>query len=245
MRPEKMKLNVQALTSFRIKCLVACALYVAMTASGAAAITAGIDEKIVLPFVLLLSLALPIAMLSLVSFKGRNASVPFDGKAPKGRGTLGLLLTASLAFIVGIVSAFATTAATGAPLRAPQSISLASLYWPGQPSERDEAAAVLLLAQANRNKKEEKWLKAIASYRAYLRRVPEDSSAIFDLGTCYKQLGDLEKALQAYSRAFSLEKSKTENLNSLVYKLYYAQESVSGKLRADNGIVGSYSEVGG
>ena len=99
MRPEKMKLNVQALTSFRIKCLVACALYVAMTASGAAAITAGIDEKIVLPFVLLLSLALPIAMLSLVSFKGRNASVPFDGKAPKGRGTLGLLLTASLAFI--------------------------------------------------------------------------------------------------------------------------------------------------
>lgn len=54
------------------------------------------------------------------------------------------------------------------------------------------------------------WAAAIAQYHRAIERQPQSAALLFELGECYRQSGDMGRAIQAFERAITLDPSRLD-----------------------------------
>lgn len=92
----------------------------------------------------------------------------------------------------------------------------------GEDSKRET-----LLERANRLYDETRWTEARDVYIQYLESNPENAAARSDLGVCYRQTGEPEKALKELDRALSSDPSHGPALYNKIIVLAYDLERKS------------------
>lgn len=72
------------------------------------------------------------------------------------------------------------------------------------------------LARANHYYDQGKWDDAKNAFLGYLKEVPDDVSAISDLGVCYQELGDYDRAVRNFDRALVLSPNHWQALHNKI-----------------------------
>src|SRR6266545_2454515 len=80
-----------------------------------------------------------------------------------------------------------------------------------------------LLAQANKLFDQHKWQEAKQVYIRYLDLDPRDTSALSDLGVCYRELGDFETALTTFDRALDIKADSWQALYNKIIVVGFDQ----------------------
>lgn len=75
------------------------------------------------------------------------------------------------------------------------------------------------LARANQYYDQGKWEDAKKAFLAYLEETPNDVSVIADLGVCYQELGDYDRAVRNFDRALVLSPGHWQALYNKVIVL--------------------------
>ena len=73
------------------------------------------------------------------------------------------------------------------------------------PPDDNDIAAEARAMRAARN-----WPAAIAQYHRAIERQPQNAALLFELGDCYRQSGDMGRAIQAFERAIALDPDKAD-----------------------------------
>jgi len=109
----------------------------------------------------------------------------------------------------------AAASADGAP--APSAVELASRVKEIQNAiQRDPENVDLQVQLANTYYDASDWKSAAESYEKTLPKKGSDPNLLTDLGSCYRNLGNFDKALEMYGRAQAAQPSHSQSLLSTV-----------------------------
>lgn len=183
--------------------VMAAKTYFFVITSGAGLMSLGVNARLVLPVTLLFSILLPSLLywLRLRSWPAVAQRQDSFHKWMPWRGELAAILSILCAVTITVLeSPFSRTTLVG-------------------PIEQEEPYAAKILLRAHDEVSKGEWNKARDDYLAYLVMVPHDSSAISDLGTCYRKLGDPKEALAAFDRALAIDPSNWEALYNKIVVL--------------------------
>ncbi|HBL26070.1 MAG TPA: hypothetical protein DD490_04460 [Acidobacteria bacterium] len=86
------------------------------------------------------------------------------------------------------------------------------------------------LARANGYVDQKRWMEAKEAFLRYLDEHPADVNATADLGLCYKELGDYERAIRNFDRALVLDPGHWQALyNKIIVLGYHVDKKAEAK----------------